>query len=104
RAPGPYARPWCSPVLGADLHTGRVPFRPGAAMVKELYLNGPDRPPVGYSVMRKLRPRTGSTGRGWLFCEAFDGRNAAASFGRGLVVCTGCHRGAVWFLLCSVRP
>src|SRR5262249_42357504 len=79
-AHGPYVRRWCRPVLRGDLHTGRVPFRPGAAMVKELYLDGRDRPPVGYSVMRKLRSRTGSTGRGWLFYETFDGRNAAASF------------------------
>ena len=103
-AHGPYVRTWYSPVLRDDLRTGRVPFRRGAAMVKELYLDGPDRPPVGYSVMRKLRSRTGSTGRGWLFYETFDGRNAAASFGRGLVVCTGCHRNGVDFLLSSFRP
>jgi len=103
-AHGPYVRTWYSPVLRDDLRTGRVAFRRGAAMVKELYLDGPDRPPVGYSVMRKLRSRTGPTGRGWLFYETFDGRNAAASFGRGLVVCTGCHRNGVDFLLSSFRP
>ena len=73
-------------------------------MVKELYLDGPTAPPVGYSVMRKLRSRSGPTGRGWLFYETFDGRNTAASFGRGLVVCTGCHRSGVDFLLSSFRP
>jgi hypothetical protein len=102
-AHGPYVRTWYSPVLSDDLRAGRIPFRRGAAMVKELYLDGPDGPPVGYSVMRKLRPRSGPTGRGWLFYETFGGRNDA-SFGRGLIVCTGCHRNGVDFLLSAFRP
>ena len=103
-AHGPYVRTWYSPVLTEDLRAGRVPFRRGAAMVKELYLDGPTAPPVGYSVMRKLRSRSGPTGRGWLFYETFDGRNDAVSFGRGLAVCTGCHSSGVDFLRSAFRP
>jgi hypothetical protein len=73
-------------------------------MVKELYLNGPGAPPVGYAVMRKLRSRSGATGRGWLFYETFDGTNDDAAFGRGLPVCTGCHRSGVDYLLSPFRP
>jgi len=73
-------------------------------MVKELYLRGPDEPPVGYSVMRKLRSRSRLTGRGWLFYETFDGTNDAVSFGRGLAVCTGCHRTGVDYLRSAFRP
>src|SRR5262249_22578140 len=50
-AHGPYVRTWYSPVLVDDLRAGRDPFRKGAATVKELYLGGPNAPPVGYSVM-----------------------------------------------------
>jgi hypothetical protein len=103
-AHGPYVRTWYSAVLTEDLRAGRVPFRRGAAMVKELYLDGPTAPPVGYSVMRKLRSRSGPTGQGWLFYETFDGRNDAVSFGRGLAVCTGCHRSGVDFLRSAFRP
>jgi hypothetical protein len=103
-AHGPFVRTWYSPVLTEDLRDGRVPFRRGAAMVKELYLDGPTAPPVGYSVMRKLLAHSGPTGRGWLFYETFDGRNDAVSFGRGLAVCTGCHRSGVDFLRSTFRP
>src|SRR6266478_2055600 len=103
-AHGPYVRTWYSPMLTEDLRAGRIPFRKGAAMVKELYLRGPDEPPVGYSVMRKLRSRSGPTGRGWLFYETFDGTNDAVSFGRGLAVCTGCHRTGVDYLRSAFRP
>ncbi|MBI3637326.1 MAG: hypothetical protein HY216_14120 [Candidatus Rokubacteria bacterium] len=91
-------------MLIEDLRTGRIPFRKGAAMVKELYLAGPNAPRVGYSVMRKLRLRSRPTGRGWLFYETFDGTNDAVSFGRGLPVCTGCHRSGVDYLLSTFRP
>jgi len=103
-AHGPYVRTWYSPMLTEDLRAGRIPFRKGAAMVKELYLRGPDEPPVGYSVMRKLRSRSRLTGRGWLFYETFDGTNDAVSFGRGLAVCTGCHRTGVDYLRSAFRP
>ena len=56
-------------------------------MVKELYLEGPNAPPVGYSVMRKLRSRSGPTGDGWLF-----------------YVCTGCHRSGIDYLRSAFRP
>lgn len=103
-AHGPYVRTWYSPVLVEDLAAGRSTFRKGAAMVKEFYLRGPDEPPVGYSVMRKLRSRSGPTGRGWLFYEAFDGSNASALFGRGLGACTGCHQTGVDYLRSEFRP
>ena len=103
-AHGPFVRTWYSTVLTEDLRDGRVPFRRGAAMVKELYLDGPTAPPVGYSVMRKLLSHSGPTGWGWLFYETFDGRNDAVSFGRGLAVCTGCHRSGVDFLRSTFRP
>jgi len=54
--------------------------------------------------MRKLRSRSGPTGRGWLFYETFDGTNGAVSFGRGLAVCTGCHRSGVDYLRSTFRP
>jgi hypothetical protein len=103
-AHGPYVRTWYSPVLTEDLRAGRSTFRKGAAMVKELYLEGPNAPPVGYSVMRKLRSRSGTTGNGWLFYETFDGTNDAVSFGRGLAVCTGCHRSGIDYLRSTFRP
>jgi hypothetical protein len=103
-AHGPYVRTWYNPVLTEDLLAGRSAFRKGAAMVKELYLRGPDEPPAGFSVMRKLRTRSGSGGRGWLFYETFDGRNASAFFGRGLRVCTGCHQSGVDYLRSDFRP
>ena len=71
--------------------------------MKELYFDNLDRP-VGYSVMIKVRPRSGASGRGWLFYETLDGTNLAVSFGRGLGVCTGCHRSGVDFLRSGFRP
>ena len=103
-AHGPYVRTWYSPVLIEDLRMGRSPFRKGATMVKELYLEGPNAPPVGYAVMRKVRSRSGPTGRGWFFSETFDGTNDALRIGRGLPVCTGCHRSGVDYLLSPFRP
>jgi hypothetical protein len=103
-AHGPYVRTWYSPVLVDDLRAGRDPFRKGAATVKELYLGGPNAPPAGYSVMRKLRTRSGPTGGGWLFYEKFDGTNEGASFGCGLPVCAGYHGSGVDLLLSTFRP
>jgi hypothetical protein len=72
-------------------------------MVKELYFQGHDHA-IGYSVMIKVRPRSGAAGRGWLFYETLDGTNRAPSYGRGLEVCTGCHRSGVDFLRSGFRP
>jgi hypothetical protein len=69
--------------------------------MKELYFDNLDRL-VGYSVM--IRPHSGESGRGWLFYETLDGTNRAASFGRGLGVCTGCHQSGVDFLRSGFRP
>jgi len=102
-AHGRFVRSWYSPTLVEDLRAGRVPFRKGAAMVKELYLEDPTRL-AGFSVMRKLRPRSGTAGRGWLFYETLDGTNAGAYFGRGLRVCTECHASGVDYLRSDFRP
>jgi hypothetical protein len=100
---GANVRTYYNPILVDDLRAGRITFRMGAAMVKELYFDNVDRL-VGYSVMVKVRPRTGISGRGWLFYETLDGTNRAASFGRGLGLCTGCHRSGVDFLRSGFRP
>ena len=92
---GLHVRTWYAPSLVADLRDGTLPFRRGAAMVKELYFSGTDEV-VGWSVMRKVRRRSAG-GRGWLFFESLDGRHALA--GRGLGVCTGCHAAGTDFLL-----
>lgn len=100
---GGFVRTWYAPVLADDLAAGRTTFRAGAAMVKELYLDRPDGPPAGYSVMRKLTARSRG-GRGWLFFETFDARTGAGFYGRGLGVCTGCHAAGTDFLLSDFRP
>ena len=103
RAHGANVRTYYDPILVDDLRAGRVTFRTGAAMVKELYFTNVDEV-VGYSVMLKVRGRSGASGRGWLFYETLDGTNDSASFGRGLGVCTGCHRSGVDFLRSGFRP
>ena len=85
--------------LAEDLAAGRLPFRRGAAMVKELFPDGPERP-AGWAVMVKIRRRSGTGGRGWLFYETAR----PPLFGRGLPVCTGCHGAGVDFLLSAFRP
>ena len=100
---GANVRSWYSPTLVEDLRAGRTVFRKGAAMVKELYLGGQDQV-LGYAVMRKLRRRSGKTGRGWLFYEAFDATGDGATFGRGSGLCTGCHRQGVDYLRSEFRP
>lgn len=100
---GGNVRTWYSPVLVEDLRAGRPTYRRGAAMVKELYFRGSEDV-IGYSVMRKLRARSAPLGRGWLFYESFDGTNDGAYFGRGLGVCTSCHRDGADFLLSPFRP
>lgn len=103
RAHGANVRTYYDAILVEDLDAGRIKFRKGAAMVKELYFDDLERP-LGYSVMVKVRRRSGVTGRGWLFYETLDGTNRAASFGRGLGICTGCHRSGVDFLRSGFRP
>jgi hypothetical protein len=103
RVHGVNVRTYYNPILADDLRAGRITFRRGAAMVKELYFDNVDRL-AGYSVMIKVRPFSGGPGRGWLFYETLDGTNRAASFGRGLAVCTGCHQSGVDFLRSGFRP
>lgn len=103
RSLGPHGanvRTWYSAGLVEDLRAGRVPFRRGAAMVKELLYNS-ESEVVGWAVMRKVRARSGRRGRGWLFFEAFPG---GSYFGRGTPVCTGCHERGVDYLLSEFRP
>lgn len=100
---GRNVRTYYDPILVEDLRAGRTAFRKGATMVKELYFGGREQV-IGYSVMSKVRPRTGAAGRGWLFYETLDGSNRGASFGRGLGLCTGCHRSGVDFLRSDFRP
>jgi len=102
-AHGAHVRTYYSPVLVEDLANGRTTFRKRAAMVKELYFSGTETV-VGWAVMRKLRNRSGATGRGWLFYETLDGTNVGAIRGRGLRVCTGCHAAGTDFLLSLFRP
>jgi len=103
RVHGLNVRTYYDPILVDDLRAGQSTFRKGAAMVKELYFDSVDRP-LGYSVMIKVRQRSGVSGRGWLFYETLDGTNRAVSFGRGLGVCTGCHQSGVDFLRSGFRP
>jgi hypothetical protein len=100
---GQNVRVYYSPRLVEDLAAGRVPFRRGAAMVKELYFGGTDTV-IGWSVMRKLRRRSGRRGRGWLFYESFDGTNDGAFHGRGLGICVSCHAEGTDYLLSPFRP
>ena len=102
-AHGLNVRTYYSPILTEDLRAGRTVFRKGATMVKELYFGGREQV-IGYSLLTKVRRRSGATERGWLFYETADGTNRAAFFGRGLPVCTGCHRSGVDFLRSQFRP
>src|SRR5262245_46798832 len=100
-AHGLNVRTWYGPVLVEDLRDGRVPFRRGATMVKELH-GSDDGAVVGWSVMRKVRRASGRRGRGWLFFERLPG--GGRFFGRGLGVCTGCHAAGTDYLLSPFRP
>jgi hypothetical protein len=102
-AHGANVRTYLSPTLVEDLRSGRATFRKRAAMVKELYFAGTEDV-VGWSVMRKLRARSGRSGRGWLFYETLDGTNRGAYFGRGKPICVGCHADGADFLLTPFRP
>jgi hypothetical protein len=100
-AHGMHVRSWYSPILVADLAEDTLPFRPGAAMVKELYFRGTETV-IGWAVMRKVRPRSAG-GRGWFFFETLDGRSVVAR-GRGKGICVGCHAAGTDFLLTGFRP
>jgi hypothetical protein len=100
-AHGLNVRTWYNPTLADDLRASRASFRKGAAMVKELYAGG-DQQVVGWAVMRKLRRAGGARGQGWLFYERLPG--GGDFFGRGLGVCTGCHRAGTDYLLSPFRP
>jgi hypothetical protein len=100
-AHGMHVRTWYAPTLVADLRAGTLPFRPGAAMVKELYFEG-ETTVVGWSVMRKVKRRS-ARGRGWFFFETLDGRTPIAR-GRGVGLCVGCHQAGADFLLTGFRP
>jgi hypothetical protein len=100
---GTNVRTWYDPILADDLRAGRTVFHKGAAMVKELYFGGTEEV-IGWAVMTKVRRRSGRTGRGWLFYETLDGSNRGVSFGRGLPLCTGCHRSGVDYLRSGFRP
>ncbi len=102
-AHGSNVRTWLSPVLVEDLRAGRSPFRKGAAMVKELYFDGQEQV-IGFSVMRKVRKRSGRRGRGWYFLETFDGVAPITRPGRGTPVCVGCHRSGEDYYLLGFRP
>ena len=102
-AHGANVRTYFSPTLTDDLRAGSPSFRRGAAMVKELYFSGTEEV-VGWSVMRKLRTRSGRSGRGWLFYETLDGTNRGVFYGRGKPVCVGCHADGTDFLLTPFRP
>jgi hypothetical protein len=102
-AHGANVRTYFSPTLTEDLRAGRPSFRRGAAMVKELYFSGTEAV-VGWSVMRKLRARSGRSGRGWLFYETLDGTNRGVFYGRGKPICVGCHADGADFLLTPFRP
>jgi hypothetical protein len=102
-AHGRNVRTWLSPVLVEDLRAGRTAFRKGAAMVKELYFEGQEQV-VGYSVMRKVRKRSGRLGKGWYFFETFDGATPVVRPGRGTPVCVSCHRAGEDYYLLGFRP
>jgi hypothetical protein len=102
-AHGNNVRTWLSPSLVEDLQAGRTTFRRGAAMVKELYFDGQEEV-IGYSVMRKVRRRSGRRGKGWFFFETFDGRTPIVRPGRGVKVCVGCHQDGHDYYLSGFVP
>jgi hypothetical protein len=101
-AHGSNVRTWLSPTLVEDLRAGRTPFRKGAAMVKELYFGGQEQV-VGFSVMRKVRRRSGGRGQGWYFFETFDGATPIAR-GRGAGICVSCHKAGRDYYLLGFQP
>ena len=63
---GTSVRTWYSPTLVSDLRAGRTVFGKGAAMVKEIYAGDTIE---GWATMRKLKRKSGRTGKGWLFYD-----------------------------------
>jgi len=102
-AHGRNVRTWLNPILVDDLRAGRTTFRKGAAMVKELYFDGQEEV-VGFSVMRKVRRRSGKRGKGWYFFETFDGVRPVVRPGRGTPVCVSCHRAGRDYYLLGFEP
>jgi hypothetical protein len=94
----PSVRTWYGPILVDDLRAGRPVFSKGAAMVKELQSGGAV---VGWAAMRKLKRKSGPTGKGWLFYEATGG---STFFGRGHQACAGRHRQGTDYLRSEFRP
>jgi hypothetical protein len=74
--------------LIASLTTGAAAHPAGSAVVKELFGRSGDTV-RGWSVMIKLDPDSAG-GNGWYWYESFGGSIFAA--GRGVGLCTGCHR------------
>ena len=99
---GPQVRVWYSPELVRALADGAVSFPKRAAMVKELY--AADGVTVaGYSVMAKVRRRSGRNGEGWFWFETLNG--VSTDFlGRGVRLCSGCHVQGTDFLQSPFRP
>jgi len=92
-----------NPILVKDLKSGKSVFRKGATMVKELYFSSTKKV-TGYSVMSKIKNKSGKKGKGWLFYETFDGKNKGAFFGKGIKICANCHKNGTDFLLSEFRP
>lgn len=100
---GGNVRTWFNSILVEDLRAGRTTFRKGAAVVKELYFSGVDRP-TGYAVMVKTRRNSGDRGEGWVWLESFDGTADGAIYGRGVALCANCHGAGTDYLLSPFRP
>ena len=100
---GGNVRTYFNSILAEDLREGRTTFRKGATMVKELYFGGTDEV-AGYAVMTKVKKKSGGTGKGWLFYEAFNRTGDDAFYGRGLRLCSDCHSAGTDFLLSPFRP
>jgi hypothetical protein len=73
------------------------------AVSLELFFGGQDEV-IGFSVMRKVRRRSGKRGRGWYFFETFDRTTPIVQPGRGVPACVGCHRAGHDFYLLGFQP
>lgn len=102
-AHGNNVRSYYNPILVKDLKSEKSVFRKGAAMVKELYFNNTTEV-TGYAVMSKIKKKSGKKGKGWLFYETSDGTNKGVFFGKGIKICSNCHKNGTDFLLSTFRP
>lgn len=100
---GGNVRIFYNPILVENLRAGKKTWDVGAAMVKELYL-GSTTQVSGYSVMIKVDEQSGNDGSGWVYYESFSTSVDNAFYGRGVQICSNCHRGGVDFLLAGFRP